>query len=159
MHRVGKSSKPLIIQIDKSLHDATPDQWGIFIEQGYDIQIIDDNIPDLYLAPYAMRMTSDMLQQLPAALKLAIQGARTLRYAPHGVVIGKGKKGVKTTKPHKGRNTTVKVEAPLARQLRLDTGESPVAGSHQGDAVATPQLVRPPTVKEVVFSSKTHDCR
>lgn len=131
---MGKSSKPLIIQIDKSLHDATPEQWGLFIEQGYGITVLDGEPPDLILAPYAMRMTADMLLQLPAALRLAIQGARALRYAPHGVVIGKGKKGVKTTKPRKRKNATKQTETVIPGQLRLDAGEPPAQGSDQGDA-------------------------
>ena len=131
---MGKSSKPLIIHIPKELHDATPEQWGIFIEQGYDIVVLEGDLPDLYLAPYAMRMTADMLQQLPAALRLAIQGARALRYAPHGVTLGKGKKGVKTTKPRSRKNPAKQAEAPLPGQLRLDAGEPPAQGSDQGDA-------------------------
>lgn len=135
---MGKTSKPTHIQMSESLYECNKEQWEEMRAQGHSIEIIErcmeGPMPDLLIAPFAMRMTTDMLQQLPAALRLAIQGARALRYAPHGVTLKKGTKGVKTTKPHKGRNAKVKTEAPLPGQLSFVTGESTAQGSDHGDA-------------------------
>ena len=90
-------------------------------EQGHIIQILLQSTPDLYLAPYAMRMTGDMLQQLPAALDLAIKGARELRYGPTSKETSswKGaKKNAQAKGARKRKNTTKQVEA-------VDTGEPP----------------------------------
>lgn len=109
----------------------------MFIEQGYGIQVLEGEQPDLILAPFAQRMTGDMLLQLPAALRLAIQGARALRYAPHGVILGKGKKGVQGKKTYKRKNPKVQTEAAGGGQPPVDTGELRPQGEAQGVGGAT----------------------
>lgn len=121
---MGKSSKPLHIQVEPSLLDSHKELFDGLDGQGFIItssQYEADETPDIYLAPYAMRMTSDMLTQMPSALDLAIKGARTLRYGPAGTLT-KSKKGVKgaqnkTTRSRK--NGTLKVEVVDGAQQTL----------------------------------------
>ena len=110
---MGKSSRPLAIHVTHSLYSIASELMDNFVAQGYTIVIIPEGTePDLFLAPYAMRMTTDMLTAMPSALSLAIKGARELRYAPHGTGAVKGKpKVAKDKKPRKGKNSTLKVKA------------------------------------------------
>ena len=145
---MGLSSKPLYIQVELSLFNSNIEKWVGFINQGHFIEVINEygesssppiaidqvvmphGKPDIYLAPHAMRMTADMLKQLPSALDLAITGARTLRYGPttKDPTAWKGakKKNVKAAKPRKGKHSTVKAEAPIG-------GEHDASHDHQRD--------------------------
>lgn len=130
---LGKTSKPLTIHIDATLYTGNELSWDALRDQGHDIGIIKDNIPDLYLAPYAMRMTPDMLLQLPSAFTLAMAGARALRYGPTAKDTGawKGaKKSAKGKGTHKRKNTKVKIEAS-------NTGEPTAQGEDQGTGGGT----------------------
>lgn len=107
--------------VSEDLYEVYKTKWDELQAQGYSILLDSPTYPDLYLAPYAMRMTGDMLIQLPAALDLAIKGARELRYGPTGKDSSnwKGaKKHAQTKGTRKRKNTKVKVEA-------VDTGEPP----------------------------------
>ena len=95
---MGKSSKPLRIQLDKPLYESNITHWVELAAQGYTIEVLDGDPPDLYLASYAMRLTSDMLNQLPSAFDLAVKGARALRYTPIAKHAGAWKGGKKTRK-------------------------------------------------------------
>ena len=137
---MGLSSKPLTIHISYDLYASHQLKWDILREQGFDIQVCGEQVIDIYLAPYAMRMTVDMLTQLPAALDLAIKGARALRYAPHGVTIKKGSPSAKGTKAPTKRKSTKQAEVvaggePPVESLRLLT-----SGTTQGvgDTAAVP---------------------
>lgn len=123
---MGKSSKPLNIHVDTTLYEAHQAHWDTLTTQGYIITVISGERPDLYLAPYAMRMTADMLTQLPSTFKLAVAGARELRYAPK--VAGaswKGGKGAKVKKARARKNSAVATETP-------SIGEPTVEGSLEG---------------------------
>lgn len=116
---MGKSSKPLHIQLDKTLYEANITHWVELAAQGYTIEVMDGTPPDLYLGFYAMRMTGDMLKQLPSAFDLAVKGARALRYAPVAKDEGawKGaKKSAKGKGTHTRKNSKVKVEAADSRE-------------------------------------------
>lgn len=77
------------------------------------------------MAPYAMRMTADMLTNMPAALKLAIAGARALRYAPHGTTPTKGKtKSAQAKKPNKRKHTEEQTKTIVAGEATAITGSS-----------------------------------
>lgn len=106
---MGNTSKPLFIQLSADVYMANQPMWDELRAQGHRLQQLsyEDETPDMVLAPYAMRMTADMLVALPAALTLAIKGARALRYAPAGVTIGKGKGNVKAKKPRARKNSKV----------------------------------------------------
>ena len=126
---MGKSSKPLVIHIAKELYDTNTEQWNILRDQGFDIQIIGEHIIDLYFAPYAMRMTSDMMINLPTAIDLAIKGARALRYAPHGTMLKEGSKHVKAKKPCKGKNSAITVEVGIDRDSQIEGQDTGIGGS------------------------------
>jgi hypothetical protein len=109
---MGNTSKPLYIQVSADIYKTSEQMWAELTEQGHTIQVLqyESSTPDIILAPNAMRMTSDMLVSMPAALGLVIKGARALRYAPHGKPPTKGKASAKGKKPHKGRGTQIKTE-------------------------------------------------
>jgi hypothetical protein len=124
---LGKSSKPLTIHIDKSLYDANELVWIGLREQGHDIVVVDGGLPDLYLAPYAHRMTADMLLQLPSSFTLAVTGARALRYAPTAKdpTAWKGAKGAKAKGTRTRKNSTIKTET-------INNGEPPTQAENKG---------------------------
>lgn len=109
---MGATSKPLTIVIDRSVYDANELGWMSLQEQGHQISVLLQPLGDIVLAPYAMRMTGDMLIQLPAAFTLAVKGARELRYSPttKGGTTWKGKHA-QAKKPRQGRDTKVKAQA------------------------------------------------
>ena len=128
---MGLSSKPLHIQVDRSLYQANEPLWLKLLEQGFIIQTIEiDGHPDIYLSPHAMRMTVDMLKQLPSALDLAITGARILRYGPTAkdptAWKGAKKSHVKAKSPRPRKNSKIKTEAPIG-------GEHDASQDHQRD--------------------------
>ena len=98
-----------------------------------------------------MRLTVDMLTQLPAALDLAIKGARALRYAPHGITIKKGTPSAKGTKAPTKRKSTRQTEVatggePPAESLRLLT-----SGTPQGDGdTATVPVSETPNDERII---------
>ena len=111
---MGKSSKPLHIQLDRPLYESNEAHWQALVEQGYVIQVIEAPAPDLYLASHAMRFTGDMLKQLPASFDLAVKGARTLRYSTPS---GKEWRSAKTKVTRQRKHTKVKVEAAGTGEL------------------------------------------
>lgn len=111
---MGKTPKPLHMQVAASLVNTHGSVWEKLQEQGHTVETLAEPGPDLIIGPYAMRVTSDMLDELPTTLDLLIKGARALRYAPHAKEKGawnKGKPNAKAKKAHKGKNTTKQVEA------------------------------------------------
>jgi len=118
---VGKSSKPLTIHVDQALHTGAREQFDSLEAKGHTITVIGQEAPpDIVVAPYAFRLTADMLKQLPTqALDLVIKGVRALRYAPrseHGTEwkTGKGKgKRVPHTKTNPGQDPPQQTEIPL----------------------------------------------
>lgn len=107
---MGKTSKPLHIHVASELYNVNPIPWDALLEQGFVIDLIGNGEPpDIYLAPYAMRMTSTMLAEMPAALNLAIKGARVLRYGPTGILT-KGKKDAQVKAPRPRKNSKVKAQ-------------------------------------------------
>lgn len=131
---MGKSSKPLTIFVDASLYEVYKDGWIALSDQGYTIRLIEGELPDLYLAPYAMRMTADMLTQLPMAFTLAVKGARALRYAPHGVTIKKGTSNAKAKGAPKRKHTAKQVETVNTSVANSSPRESAPPRDHQGVA-------------------------
>lgn len=125
---MGKTSKPLTITVDKSLYDCDLEAWNKMEEQGFTIVTIQEKLPDLYIAPYAMRMTRDMMTNLPTALDLAIKGARALRYAPHGAMLKEGSKHVKAKKPRARKNSKVTVEDGADRNSQVEGQDTGVGG-------------------------------
>lgn len=119
---MGKTSKPLHIQVAEVLYNADPTKWATLAEQGHIIEVIEQcmegPMPNILAAPYAMRLTSDMLAQLPSAFDLAIKGARALIYAPKAkeATAWKGKKDAKGTKARQRGHTKKQAEV-------VDTGE------------------------------------
>lgn len=131
--------------MDHTLFSTNQEQWVTLIQQGHCIDIIDEHgevtsppiaieqslipkgVPDLYLAPYAMRMTPDMLTQLPTAFTLAIRGARDLRYGPtikKGDPKWKGAKGAQGKKTRTRKNSAVKAEDTVGGEpLTASTSE------------------------------------
>lgn len=110
---MGSTPKPLHIQISKELYETQREQWDTLVQQGHVIQVVLEPIPDLYLAPYAMRVTADMLTQLPKGVELLIKGARALRYGPHGKDPEGWKKGgkrVSNTTKGKRKNSKKQTE-------------------------------------------------
>lgn len=107
---MGTTSKPLHIQISKDLYDANMEQWTEMSSQGHVIEVLGGTAPDIYLAPYAMRMTGNMLTNLPTALELAIKGARALRYSPASPEWKKGKSSAKGKSKGKRKHTTRQAE-------------------------------------------------
>ena len=95
------------------------------IGQGFDIQLLPATPPDIIIAPYAMRMTTDMLAAMPSALKLAITGARNLRYAPHGTGAVKGKsKGVQNKATRKRKDDSQSTQTVIDGASGAITGNS-----------------------------------
>lgn len=130
-------SKPLHIQIAKELYESQRGQWDALAEQGHQIQVVIDT-PDLYLAPYAMRLTADMLVQLPKGVEVMIKGARALRYSPHGKDSEGwkkgGKKGVQTKGKGTRKNAKVKAQAVDDGQSQVADGDRrPVEGEASSD--------------------------
>ncbi len=147
---MGLSSKPLTIIIDETLYQANVEYWTTLMNQGFIITREDKReIVDLILAPYAMRFTADMLTQLPAALDLAIKGARALRYAPHGVTIKKGVSNAKASKPRKGKHAAIKTEAVTGGEPPVESLRPLTPGTTQGVGGTT----------AVPASETTHDER
>ena len=144
---MGLSSKPLTIHISHDLYASHQLKWDTLREQGFDIQVCGEQVIDLYLAPYAMRLTVDMLTQLPAALDLAIKGARALRYAPHGVTIKKGSPSAKGTKALTKRKSTKQAQAIAGGEPPVESLRPLTPGTTQGvgDTAAVP------------ISNTTHD--
>lgn len=132
---MGKSSKPLHIVIHQSLYDAAPEHWETLLAQGFTIEKLDGTEPDLILAPYAMRMTADMVQQLPTAFELAVKGARALRYAPVSTDSATWKKGkpkrASNTKRSKRKDTTQQTEAAPGGESPASPPELPADGTAQ----------------------------
>lgn len=124
---MGQTQKPLHIVIDKSLYDINEEQWVSLRAQGHTIEIITGIIPDLYLAKHAMRMTVDMLLQLPSSFTLAIAGARALRYPPTAkdTAAWKGGKGAKGKGSYRRKDTAIKVEV-------INPREPPTQAENQG---------------------------
>lgn len=139
---MGSTSKPVHIQLNKELHDANPTYWQTLAEQGHTIEVLVATPPDIYIAPYAMRLTADMLAQLPKGFELAIKGARALRYSPEGKDAEgwkKGGKGVQGKVKGKRKNTTKSAQAPDDGQLTVD-GQSEGVGEsteHTGSSRET----------------------
>ena len=122
---MGKTSKALHIVLDQSLYDAIKDEWVALQEQGHNIEVVTGTIPDLYIAPFACRMTADMLTAMPSALKLAITGARNLRYAPHGTGAVKGKsKGVQNKATRKRKDDSQSTQTVIDGASGAITGNS-----------------------------------
>ena len=126
---MGKSSKPLTIMLSEDLYESHRTKWDELESQGYTILMDSPDYPDIYLAPYAMRMTADMLTQLPAALDLAIKGARALRYPPKGATEWKGAKGVKAKVTRKRANAEIQAEAVTDGESILATTDQGTSGS------------------------------
>ena len=125
---MGQTQKPLHIVLDKSLYDISEEQWVSMRAQGHTIEVITGVIPDLYIAQHAMRLTANMLQQLPSAFALAMAGARALRYAPVAkdpTAWKGGKKNAKAKGTHKRTHATKQTKA-------TDTGEPPATTEDQG---------------------------
>lgn len=141
---MGTSSKPLHILIDQSLYDANELGWMSLRDQGHTIDIISIPVPDIYLAPHAMRMTPDMLLQLPTAFTLAMKGARELRYGPtmKGASTWKNK-NAQGKKTRTRKNSTVKVESTVGGEHPPTTQDSGVGGSTV-DPVSDPTDVERP---------------
>jgi hypothetical protein len=79
--------------------------------------------PNLYLAPYAHRMTVDMLTQLPTALTLAITGARALCYPPKGEMPKKGIR-VQTKGTRARENVKVKSKTIVGGEHPIETPDT-----------------------------------
>lgn len=127
---MGATNKPLHIYIDNTIYECNKEAWDALAAQAHTITIISGELPDIYLAPYAQRMTADMLLAMPAALQLAIKGARALRYAPHGKPPVKGKtKSATKAKPHKGCNAQVKAQTTDTPASACSARESTVTGA------------------------------
>ena len=96
-----------------------------------------------------MRMTTDMLAAMPSALKLAITGARNLRYAPHGTEAVKGKgKSAQNKKPRAGKNSTLKVEASTGGTPGDAQVHSASVGADQGVGGTTVHTISDTTNNE-----------
>lgn len=137
---MGKTSKPLYIQISADIYKTAEQMWADLTTQGHTVQILqyEEYIPDIILAPNAMRMTPAMLVEMPSALKLAIEGSRLLRYAPHGKGVEKGKpKVAKGKKPHKGKYAEVKTEAIDSPAPDSGTGEQTPTHENRGVDITT----------------------
>ena len=131
---MGISSKPLAIMIDRSVYDANELGWLSLQEQGHQISVLLQPLGDIVLAPYAMRMTGDMLVQLPSAFTLAVKGARELRYGSttKGSTTWKGAKGAHDQKARARKNSTVKAQAVSRATSLQGAGEPPTPPAHQG---------------------------
>ena len=142
---MGQTQKPLHIVLDKSLYDISEEQWVSMRAQGHTIEVITGVIPDLYIAQHAMRLTANMLQQLPSAFALAMAGARALRYAPVAkdpAAWKGGKKNAQNKGTPKRKNIKVKAKVtnigePTAQAKDSGTGGGAVstvgaATNHEG---------------------------
>lgn len=127
---MGRTSKPLHIQLADVLYQANKIQWDEMTEQGHTIEIIPEPAPDIYLAPYAMRMTADMLAQLPTAISLAVKGARALRYAPKVTTEWKGKASGKNKKARTRKNAAKQVEVVDRAESSNETEDTRVGSEH-----------------------------
>jgi hypothetical protein len=126
-NNMGNTIKPLFFQVSPDIYNADEQMWIDLMQRGHSVQILqyEEHTPDLILAPYAMRMTSDMLKNMPTALLLAIKGARALRYAPQGAE-PKGKKSAKTkASPHKKSATKACKSSASREQSATGVSELP----------------------------------
>lgn len=132
---MGTTPKPLHIQVHPSIVLADPDLWVILEQQGHHIQQLPlEDEPDILLAPYAMRMTGDMLKELPKAFELAVKGARALRYGPTGSgdwKKGKAKGGVQNKGKAKRKNSKVKAQVDDANEPGVTERTGPVEGREE----------------------------
>ena len=125
---MGTTSKPLHIAVEQSVYAANELGWLSLREQGHTIEVISTPPPDLYLAPYAMRLTPDMLLQLPTAFTLAMKGARALRHGPKGEITKRGTHA-QEKKPRQRKHTTLKVKATPTGELPIETTDTGTGGA------------------------------
>lgn len=131
---MGITSKPLHLQIHHSLYHAQQAQWDAMTAQGHTIEVLEGDGPDIYLAPYAMRMTTDILVQLPTALYLMIKGARALRHSPHS----KDTEGWKKGKTH-AKGTKARTRQDATKQVTSTSGTEPLVKTEDtgtGDTIS-----------------------
>lgn len=103
---MGRTPKPLHIQVAATLYQTHQVLWDTLSSQGHTIEVLPEPGPDLVIGPYAMRLTSDTLDTLPGALDILIKGARALRYGPHAKEKGDWKRSKLNATPkktHKGK--------------------------------------------------------
>jgi hypothetical protein len=105
---MGTSSKPLHFLVHPSI--AGYERFALLESQGHKVDFLNDRGADLILAPNAMRMTTDILDNLPQALDLAIKGARLLKHGPAGTWKKGVKGGVQNKKASKRKNTKIKAQ-------------------------------------------------
>jgi hypothetical protein len=125
---MGTSSKPLHFLVHPSI--AGYERFALLESQGHRVDFLNDSGADLILAPNAMRMTTDILDNLPQALDLAIKGARLLKHGPAGTWKKGAKGGVQNKAKVKRAKSKVKVKDDGSHEP-TDAGRAgQVAGSH-----------------------------
>ena len=156
---MGKTSKPLTIQVAQELLESHKELLSRLLEQGFNIATLPtEPVVDIILAPNAMRMTSDMLTQMPAALDLAIKGARTLRYGPTGVLTKKkGVKNVQNKTTRSRKNSAIKTEITDGAQQTIGITSAGFDGGNQTTIITVSRITDSSTTNKGTTSFTEHE--